>query len=104
MKYIAIMAFVALSACASVSIPASGVTSNGDKWSGYFTVKEIKLSGGNTICAGKPAMGFGKVQTNEVSCDDGRTATVTSTRTSMRGGVAEVVFSDGMTGQFNYGS
>ena len=105
LKYFGALAMIALlTACASLSIPASGVTSDGKGWSGYFTLQEFTLSDGEVICKGATPMGTAKVQKATFSCNDGRTGVVETNRTSMSGGVADVEFSDGLTGRFKYGS
>lgn len=93
-----------LGACASVSIPAAGVASDGVQWSGYFDLSEFVLSGGNVICRGEPTMGLEKVNTHYFTCDNGRSGSVITTRTSMTGGVAEVTWDNGVTGNFTYGN
>ncbi|MDG1736796.1 MAG: hypothetical protein P8L68_05930 [Paracoccaceae bacterium] len=95
---------VALSACSTISLPISGSTSDGQSWTGYFTVQKFELSDGNNICSGVTPMGTSKIQTAEFTCEDGRTGTLTTNRTSMRGGVANVTFSDGAIGSFEYGT
>ena len=100
----AIAVLVAVGACAEISIPASGVTSDGSAWTGYFTMKEFQISGGGVICTGATPMGTAKVQTATFTCDDGRTGQITTNRTSMRGGIVTAEFSDGTTGTFNYGT
>ncbi|WP_375247674.1 hypothetical protein [Planktomarina temperata] len=105
MKYISLaLSAILIASCSSVSIPASGSTSDGAKWSGYFTLKQFQIAGSDTVCIGKPPMGFAKVQTATFECDDGRTGSIVTTRQGMRGGIADVTFSDGLTGQFTYGS
>ena len=103
-KTLAFTLLLATSACATVSIPVKGIASNGSAWSGYFTLDEFQLSGDGVICSEKPTMGWGKVNTHSFSCDDGRTGTATTTRTSMSGGTGEVTFSDGSTAKLTYGS
>lgn len=93
-----------ISACTTVSIPIKGISSDGGSWTGYFTTKEFQISSGTTICTGKPKLGWGKTNTHEFTCDDGRSGTATTTRTSMRGGVGEVLFSDGSSAQLTYGT
>lgn len=103
-KMIIFSTILILTSCGSVSIPASGSTSDGVRWTGYFTLEEFQIAGGSTICKGKPPMGFAKVQTATFECNDGRTGTVTTTRQGMTGGIADVIFSNGLTGQFTYGT
>ena len=105
MKYIIVFLItVSLSACASVSIPTAGVTSDGIKWSGYFDFSEFVFSGGTVICKGKPTMGLGKVNTHYFTCDNGNSGSVVTTRQSMTGGMAKLTFDDGITGNFMYGT
>ena len=105
MRFIlAVATLVSLGACASVSIPAAGVASDGVKLSGYFDISEFVLSGGNVICRGKPTMGLGKVNTHNFTCDNGQSGSVTTTRTSMTGGVAKATWDNGVTGDFTYGT
>lgn len=95
---------LALSACSSVSLPVRGMSSDGTTWTGYFTLNEFQISADGVICAGKPSMGWGKVNTHRFVCNDGRTGTATTTRTSMSGGTGSVNFSDGTTASLNYGN
>lgn len=95
---------LALASCSEISLPASGVTSDSVAWTGYFTMKKFEISGDGTICEGMPPMGTAKIQTATFNCNDGRTGTITTNRTSMRGGQIEAIFSDGTTGKFTYGS
>ena len=103
-KLILVTVCFGLAGCASVSIPASGVSSDGAKWSGYFDMKQFTLSSKDTVCSGKPSMGFGKVNTHSFTCDNGLTGQATTTRTSMTGGVGEIVFDNGVTGTLTYGN
>jgi hypothetical protein len=93
-----------LTACASVSLPVTGVTSNGEQWSGYFTIREFTLAGDGVICKGATPTGTQRVQTASFVCDDGRTGTATTNRTSMTGGVGTFQVSDGTVGEFTYGT
>lgn len=97
-------ACIGLSGCASVSIPASGVSSDGVKWAGYFDFKQFNISSQDTICSGKPSMGMGKVNTHNFTCDNGRSGQVITTRTSMTGGIGEIRFDNGVTGTIKYGN
>ncbi|WP_278922717.1 hypothetical protein [Pseudophaeobacter profundi] len=99
-----VVALVSLGACSSLSIPASGVTSDGKGWTGYFTLDEFTLSDGSVICTGETPTGTAKVQRATFTCDDGRTGTAQTTRTGMAGGIVDVDFSDGTTGKFQYGT
>lgn len=100
----ALIGVLAVAGCSTVSIPISGVSSDGNTWSGYFTTKEFQLSSGNVICSGKPNLGWGKTNTHSFTCSDGRSGTATTTRTSMRGGEGDVNFSDGSTAKLTYGT
>lgn len=93
-----------VTACASVSLPVTGATNDGKQWSGYFTIREFTLAGDGVICRGATPTGTQRVQTASFVCDDGRTGTATTNRTSMTGGVGTVQFSDGAVGEFSYGT
>ena len=95
---------ISLAGCASVSIPASGVSSDGAKWSGYFDFKQFTFSSADTVCSGKPSMGTGKVNTHYFICDNGVSGQVITTRTSMTGGVGDIKFDNGVTGTLKYGN
>lgn len=103
-KIFSVIILFALASCGQVSIPASGMTSDGSQWTGYFTLSEFQIAGNGVICTGTPPMGMETVQTASFTCDDGRTGTITTNRTSMRGGTIAAQFSDGTTGSFAYGS
>ena len=106
MKKFLLVALVSITvtACASVSLPVTGVTSNGAQWSGYFTIREFTLAGDGVICQGATPTGTQRVQTASFVCDDGRTGTATTNRTSMTGGVGTFQLSDGTVGEFAYGT
>jgi hypothetical protein len=95
---------LSLVGCAAISIPASGVTSDGVEWAGHFDTSQFTFASEDTICTGKPSMGMGRVNTHQFKCDDGRSGQVTTRRTSMTGGVGEIVFNDGLTGTLTYGN
>ena len=102
-KYVFIACVILLGACSSISIPVSGTTSDGQEWTGYFTIKEFTLSGDNTICIGKTPKNIKKENEIAFECEDGRTGVAKTKRVNLRGGVAKVVLSDGTTGDFTYG-
>jgi hypothetical protein len=98
------LGLIGLSACGTVSLPATGVTNDGKNWTGYFTTKEFVLTDGAVKCTGTTPMGTAKQQTATFECDDGRTGTAVTNRTKLTGGTVNVSFSDGRTGSFNYGT
>lgn len=102
-KYLSALVMTAvLTACGSISIPTSGVTSDGKDWSGYFTIEEFTLSDGKVICKGATPKGAAKVKQASFSCDDGRTGVAETNRTSPSHGFVDVEFSDGVTGKFKW--
>ena len=105
MKHFALISvLVFLASCSSVSLPMSGVSSDGVKWSGVITMKEFNIAGGDTICRGKPPMGLAKTQSAEFVCDDGRSGTFIGTRDGFSGGgTGTFSLSDGTEGKFVYG-
>ena len=103
-KLSVLVVLTGLASCSAVSLPASGVTSDGQKWGGYFTTQEFTISNDKTTCKGKTPMGTAKQQSATFACDDGRTGTASTNRTRMTGGTVAVTFSDGLTGNFDYGT
>lgn len=105
MKVLPTLILVAAAAgCSSISLPVSGVTSDGSHWTGYFTVEEFTIANGTEICKGRTPMGTEANQTAPFSCNDGRTGTATTNRKSLSGGTVDATFSDGTRGSFVYGS
>lgn len=103
-KYVLIACVILLGACSSISIPVSGITSDGQEWTGYFTIKEFTLAGDNTICIGKTPKSIKKENEITFECEDGRSGIAKTKRTSLSGGIAKILLSDGTTGNFTYGS
>ncbi len=99
-----------LTGCASITVPAQGVASTGEAFTGTATAKisgegtfELKGSSGAT-CSGKyDAMDMTKTISIPMTCSDGRTGTVIATRNAAgTGGSGTASLSDGSTAVFTF--
>jgi hypothetical protein len=99
-----------LSAC-SATVPASGITSDGISFAGTTTASltesgKFSVTGTNGVtCSGTyDAFDTSKRFKAPVSCTDGRTGEIDVVRNNDgRGGIGDVTFSDGTTGNFVFG-
>ena len=101
-KYVLITCIILLGACSSVSIPVTGSTSDGEKWSGYFTMKAFTISGEDTVCEVETSKKWSKTNTATLNCDDGRSGTGLMTRIGLSGGTFDFKLTDGTIGNLTY--
>ena len=105
------VAFAALflAGCGSITLPASGVTSDGIHFEGTTTasmkIGEFSVSGNGITCSGTydPHDRAKRIEA-KTTCTDGRTGTIYVVRNNDGlGGHGTVQFTDGTTGTFVFG-
>lgn len=101
---------VLLAGCGSFSVPASGVTSKGEKFYGQATAsmsegKFIVTNQSGVICSGNyDQMSMARDLTVTFTCTDKRKGTLNIHRNpDLMGGTGTGTFSDGTTGTFKFG-
>lgn len=99
-----------LAACGKVVVPAAGVTSTGERFRGTATASlqagTFSVTGeSGTVCSGTyDQFSTAKRLTIPVTCSNGLTATLELVRDNdLQNGTGTVVFSDGTTGEIEYG-
>ena len=106
----AVTALSALAGCGTITVPASGITSKGEKFYGQATasMSEGKFQVTNqtgVLCSGNyDPMSRARELDVSFTCTDGRTGTLHIVRNpNLMGGVGTGTFSDGTTGDFKFG-
>lgn len=96
--------------CGSISVPASGSTSKGEKFYGQATAsmsegKFVVTNQAGVLCSGKYDQFSSKRQLIvPFTCTDGRKGTLDIMRNpDLMGGAGTGTFSDGTTGTFKFG-
>ncbi|MER9596673.1 MULTISPECIES: hypothetical protein [unclassified Mesorhizobium] len=109
-KFAALSAALMLTGCGSVSVPASGSTSNGEKFYGQATAslsegKFVVTNQSGVLCTGKyDQFSTARQLTVEFTCTDGRKGTIHILRNpDLMGGAGTGTFSDGTTATFKFG-
>ncbi len=99
-----------LAGCGSVSVPASGTTSKGEKFYGQATAslsegKFVVTNQSGVLCSGKyDQFSTARQLAVAFTCTDGRKGTINILRNpDLMGGSGTGTFSDGTTGTFKFG-
>lgn len=106
----AVLCGLGLTGCGSVTVPASGVTSTGEKFTGSATASvsagtfEMTGSSGAKCSGTYDQFSTVKRMTIPFTCSNGKRGTLEIIRNNdLRGGKGTASFSDGSTGNFVFG-
>jgi hypothetical protein len=106
----ALCAGILVAGCGSITVPASGTTSKGEKFYGQATAtisegKFLVTDQAGILCSGTyDPLSRARQLTVPFSCSDGRKGTLNIMRDpDLMGGSGTGIFSDGTTGTFKFG-
>jgi hypothetical protein len=108
--FCALGATIILAGCGSITVPASGTTSKGEKFYGQATAtisegRFLVTNQTGVLCSGTyDPLSRERQLTVPFSCSDGRKGTLNILRNpDLMGGSGTGIFSDGTTGTFKFG-